>query len=148
MGGVTDPAHQSQSLESARDSVEVTNPMIARTAQLVLISRDVDKARADLDLILKHHQGYIRELTVSSPVGAGRKLTATLYIPAEQLDATLADLKSLGRVDSESQSGEEVTAQYVDLEARLTNARNTEKRLTDLLRQQTSKTCGCLVRRG
>jgi len=45
----------------------------------------------------------------------------------------------LGRVESESQSGEEVTEQYVDLEARLTNARNTELRLTDLLRQRTGK---------
>src|SRR6202042_3587801 len=34
---------------------------------------------------------------------------------------------------------EEVTAQYMDLEARLGNARNTEQRLTDILRQRTGK---------
>ena len=51
----------------------------------------------------------------------------------------MAELKTLGRVESESQSGQDVTAQYVDLEARLNNARNTEQRLIDLLKQRTGK---------
>lgn len=51
----------------------------------------------------------------------------------------MADLKKLGHVESESQTGEEVTAQYVDLEARLSNARNTEQRLTEVLHQRTGK---------
>jgi hypothetical protein len=51
----------------------------------------------------------------------------------------MAEIKRLGRVEAESQGGEEVTSQYIDLDARLTNARNTEQRLTDLLRQRTGK---------
>ena len=48
-------------------------------------------------------------------------------------------MKTVGRVVSESQSGQDVTSQYVDLQARLGNARNTEQRLTDLLRDRTGK---------
>jgi hypothetical protein len=55
------------------------------------------------------------------------------------MDNTLTELKSLGRVESESQNGEEVTAQYVDLQARLANARHTEQRLTEVLQQRTGK---------
>jgi hypothetical protein len=51
----------------------------------------------------------------------------------------VSGLKALGHVDSESQGGQDVTSQYVDLQARLGNARNTEKRLTDLLNQRTGK---------
>ncbi len=47
--------------------------------------------------------------------------------------------RQLGRVESESQGGQEVTSEYVDLEARLANSRNTEQRLTDLLRERTGK---------
>ena len=47
--------------------------------------------------------------------------------------------KKFGRVDTEAQTGEEVTAQYVDLQARLANSKNTEQRLTDVLRQRTGK---------
>jgi hypothetical protein len=121
------------------DSVNIAGPMIARTAGLTLTTRDFDNARSTLDDILKRHRGYIGQLTVNTTAGAARNFTATLRIPADQLQSTINDLRKLGRVESESQSGEEVTAQYVDLEARLKNVRNTEQRLIDLLRQRTGK---------
>jgi Domain of unknown function (DUF4349) len=112
-------------------------PMIARTAQIALTTIAFDKARATLDDILRRHQGYFGNVNLTAPDNIGRTLEATLRVPAAQLDAALAEVRKLGRVLSESQSGEEVTAQYVDLEARLANARHTEERLTDLLRQRT-----------
>jgi hypothetical protein len=114
-------------------------PMIARTAGLTLVAKDFDKTRASVEEILKRHNGYIGELSVSAPSDAGRTLTATLRIPAQQLEAALAELKQLGRVENESQGGEEVTAQYVDLAARLANAQHTEKRLTEILSSRTGK---------
>ena len=119
--------------------VQPATPMIARTAQLTLTTREFDKARAAMEEILKRHQGYLGQLNAGAPIAAARSLEATLRIPANQLEAAMAELKKLGRVDTESQTGEEVTQQYVDLEARLANARNAEQRLTDLLRQRTGK---------
>jgi len=113
--------------------------MIARTAQLSIIVKDFDASQRRLEEILKRHGGYLGEMTTSAPEGADRKLSATLRVPADQLDAAISEVKQLGRVESESQSGEEVTSQYIDLQARLTNARNTEQRLTELLRRQTGK---------
>jgi hypothetical protein len=49
----------------------------------------------------------------------------------------VADLKTLGRVENESQSGEEVTQQHTDLVARLKNSRETEQRFRTILRQRT-----------
>jgi len=117
----------------------VNGPMIIRTAQLALITKEFDSARSGIETILKRHRGYVGELKVGGSAGSGRSLSATLRVPADQLDASLAELKTLGRVESESQSGQDVTSQYVDLQARLANARNTEQRLTDLLRQRTGK---------
>ena len=114
-------------------------PMIIRTAGLTLTAKNFDDSRTRLDDILRRHRGYIGDLNVNSPTGSGRSFTATLRIPADQLDAALADLKSLGRVETESQNGQDVTSQYVDLEARLGNARHTEERLTALLRERTGK---------
>jgi hypothetical protein len=68
-----------------------------------------------------------------------------LRVPATQLDATLSDIKGLGRTEKESQGGEEVTQQYVDLQARLANAQHTEQRLTDILRQRTGKLADVLA---
>jgi hypothetical protein len=114
-------------------------PMIARSAQLILVAADFIHARERLDAILKTHHGYVGQLTVNAPTGSGRTLDAALRIPSAELDATLSELKKLGRIESESQNGEEVTQQYVDLEARLNNARNAEQRLSTVLRQQAGK---------
>jgi Domain of unknown function (DUF4349)/Putative zinc-finger len=138
LGGVREYAPAAP--PSGQRGAEVPNaPMIARTAELAITTRDFEPARARVDEILKRHGGYVGQMNVSSPSDAERKLTAVLRIPADQLEAAIAELKKVGHVESESQSGEEVTSQYVDLQARLTNARNTEQRLTELLRIRTGK---------
>ncbi len=121
------------------DNLIPNGPMIIRTAELSLVTKEFDKARANLEAILKRHRGYVGELKAGGSTGSGRTLTATLRVPSDQLDATLAEVKALGRVESESQGGQDVTSQYVDLQARLSNSRNTEVRLTDLLRNRTGK---------
>lgn len=121
------------------DVVRTRNPLVIRTAQITLTTPDFAKARASLDDILKRHGGHIGSLTVGSPADSGQTLQATLRVPAPQLDATLAEIRKLGRVETEQQGGEEVTQQMVDLEARLSNSRNTEQRLADILRRSTGK---------
>jgi uncharacterized protein DUF4349/putative zinc finger protein len=131
--------------ESGDDEIDTSDrtvpsaPMIARTADLTLRTKEFEKTRAGLEETLKRHGGYLGELKVSAPADSGRALTATLRIPAAQFDAAMAELKGLGRVEFESQGGEEVTQQYVDLQARLANGRHTEQRLTEILRQRTGK---------
>jgi hypothetical protein len=114
-------------------------PMIERTATLNLATRDFGQLRSRIDAILARRHGYIAELTLNTPQGVGRSLSASLRIPAPELDATLAELRELGRVENESQKGEDVTRQYADLVARLANARNTEQRLAQMLAQRTGK---------
>jgi anti-sigma factor RsiW len=121
------------------DTVPATAPMILRTAQLTVVTQNLDVARTEMDRIVHKYSGYLGDLSASATTDGPRRLTATLRVPASQLDAALADLKTLGKVESESQSGQDVTAQYVDLEARLGNSRNTEQRLVELLRQRTGK---------
>ncbi|HEV2990077.1 MAG TPA: DUF4349 domain-containing protein [Candidatus Angelobacter sp.] len=127
------PTHESP------QTANLTGPMIVRTAELALVTADFDQARKSMEDTLKHHHGYFGNLNTGGAADAGRSLDAVLRVPADQLDLALAELKKLGRVESESQKGDEVTQQYVDLQARLTNARNTEQRLTDLLRQRTGR---------
>jgi hypothetical protein len=113
--------------------------MIERTAQLTLTTHDFEQLRARIDGILARHHGYLADLTVNAPEGSGRALNAKLRIPAAELDSALTEFKQLGRVESESQNGRDVSKEYVDLVARLANARNTAQRLTQLLAERTGK---------
>ena len=114
-------------------------PMIARAVSLAIVSKDFASARSSLDAIVSRYEGYAAQLNVSSAENAPRSLQASLRIPAPRLGSAIADLKTLGRVENESQSGEEVTRQHADLVARLTNARDTEQRLREILQQRTGK---------
>ncbi|MGO9271137.1 MAG: DUF4349 domain-containing protein [Terriglobia bacterium] len=134
-----------QQTENAPTGALPSGPMIARRASVSLITKDFDLSRAELDAIQHRRGGYAAGLQVEAPAGAGRTLTASLRIPADQLDSTLAEVKKLGRVEHESQSGEEVTEQYVDLNARLSNSRNTEQRLVEVLNQRTGKMADILA---
>jgi hypothetical protein len=114
-------------------------PMIARTVSLTLVVKDFAAARSTLDAILARHHAYAAELIVNTAQGAPRALNASLRVPALELAAALSELKSLGRVENESQSGDEVTQQHADLVARLKNSRETEQRLRAILQQRTGK---------
>jgi hypothetical protein len=114
-------------------------PLIARTVSLTIVVKDFAPARASLDSILARHHGYAAQLTAATAENAPRSLQASLRIPAPELAAALADLKAIGRVENESQSGEEVTQQHADLVARLKNSRETEERLRAILEQRTGK---------
>ncbi|MGE5327015.1 MAG: DUF4349 domain-containing protein, partial [Deltaproteobacteria bacterium] len=81
----------------------------------------------------------IAKLDATGSAGSAQTLNARLQIPAIQLDAAIAELKQQGRVVQESLSGEEVTKQYADLNARLANARVAEQRLNALLANRTGK---------
>ena len=68
---------------------------------------------------------------------SGSVLNATLRVPSTELTETVSELKSLGDVEREEQAADEITQQRADVEARLTNAQKTLKRLRELLQKQT-----------
>jgi hypothetical protein len=119
-------------------------PIIIRHASIALLTKEFDSARAAMENLVRAHQGYFGQLNVTTPANAGRTLIATVRVPAAQLDPALVELRKLGRVEQENQSADDVTGQYVDLTARLSNARETEKRLVEILRERTGKVADVL----
>jgi len=114
-------------------------PMIARSVSLSIIVKDFPAARIALDDIFARHHAYAADLKASTVENSARSLTASLRVPASDLAPTLAELKALGRVQEETQNGEEVTQQHADLVARLKNSRETEQRLQAILANRAGK---------
>jgi anti-sigma factor RsiW len=114
-------------------------PMIARAASLTIRVKNVEAARSSLDAILARHHGYPAQLNVTSPENLPRRFQASLRIPAGELLPAIGEIKGLGRLENESQSGEDVTRQHADLAARLKTARETEERFRAILQQRTGK---------
>jgi anti-sigma factor RsiW len=121
------------------EASSMPGPMIARSAWLVIRVKDVQASRSSLDSILARHHGYPAQLNVTSPEFGPRGFQASLRIPAAELLSTVGEIKGLGRLENESQSGEDVTRQHADLAARLKTARETEERFRAILQQRTGK---------
>ena len=120
----------------APDSV---GPMIVQTASLTILATNYDEASAAIEKLAAAHGGYVEKLDSKAQTGNARGISAALRIPTKQLDGFLADVRKLGHVEEETRSNEEVSDQYVDLQARLKSARATEERLIELLGTRTGK---------
>jgi hypothetical protein len=106
---------------------------VIRRISLELHHDDVRAVFARAQLIPSAARGeYIQS---SSLTGEGKDARAelTLRIAADRLDEALNELRALGQVHAEHASGEDVTAQVVDLEARLRNEQRIEAELVQLL---------------
>ncbi len=70
------------------------------------------------------------------------RATITIRVPAEKLDSTLAEIRAMSAngtegVISESQSGQDVTSDFVDSESRLRNLKVAEEQLMVLMENTT-----------
>jgi hypothetical protein len=123
--------------DRVRQSVLGAGPRIVRTAVLRLIAGNFDRIRPAIDRILQDVGGFAGTLTASDRPERPRSISGTLRIPSSRFEEALVELRQLGRVTEESQNAEDVTAVVADLGARLSNARVTEKRLTEVLQRRT-----------
>ncbi len=89
---------------------------------------DVKSAHYRLSEVASRYGGYVQSSSIYE--GGGY---VTLRIPAERLERALDEVRSMGRVEREERSVEDVTEQVLDIETRLKNLRATESRLVELL---------------
>ncbi len=80
--------------------------------------------------------GYVA--SSDSTVGKFRTGELVIRVPADRFEAALAQLKGLGSVKAATVSGQDVTSQYVDLQARLTNWKAQEQVLLRLMSKATT----------
>ena len=107
--------------------------MIIRTASLTIVVADTRKAVDKVAATAEALGGYV---SGSKVWREGELLRASISyrVPADKLNASLAAIRGDAvRVQSESMSSDEVTEEFVDLEARLKTLQATENELKVLM---------------
>lgn len=106
----------------------VQGPQVIRTAQLSINvnSGSFDTKLAAVRALVTMEQGFISgtdaQVSPANPNDNIRSGVITFMVPATKFDDTIDQLSKLGKVQNEHISGQDVSAQYVDLQARLANA--------------------------
>ncbi len=127
--------------EEARQQTPSDQPasqrMVIKTAYLSIEVPNVSDAEASIRARAEQLGGYVVSVQTS---GSGDYQTAsiTIRVPSAQYGAAISDVEGLAtKVLSRSLGGEDVTEEFVDLEARLRNLEASRNRLLDLLNQAT-----------
>ena len=112
-----------------------TTRMIIREGQL---SIEVESILEAMEAARAVVEGIGGRVDASHIVGADSDTkygSVTLRVPSSSFDAVVGELRTLGRLLSESSSSADVTEEYVDLEARRGNLEETEQKLQAFLDQ-------------
>ena len=105
---------------------------ISRSADLRALSSSFDHSVAQLHRIVAIHSGYLEDLRTESRSRRGRALSAALAVPSAEFDATLSDLKNIGRIDSIYESGEDSVIKLASAARHLAAAQTNLARLKEL----------------
>ncbi|MGE5652822.1 MAG: DUF4349 domain-containing protein [Bacillota bacterium] len=106
---------------------------VIQTGRMELEVLDYAKASDEITALAKGAGGYI-ESTSSRKNNEGRIYgSLTIRVPQEKFDQLLVDLSRSGKIISSDVSGRDLTEQYIDLEARLNNAKAQEQRMLAIL---------------
>ena len=112
---------------------EVLARQVSRRASIMLQASDVAKAVAGASALVREERGEFIEGSTFGGSGQDATATLTLRVISQRFGEALAALRALGEVESESASGEDVTDQIVDLDARVRNERKIEQELLALM---------------
>lgn len=124
------------SADEASAAVEKTHSAkIIYTANLTLESKDYEAARAALDSALQEAGGYLESSSEYSDADTSRSVSLTFRVPQENYESFLAAVAQAGNVTYKSQQADDVTAQYIDVETRLSNLQAEFDRLQELQAQ-------------
>ena len=146
------PAATAAPMEAARavaydaanaQSAVVGDRLVIKNANLSLVVKDPAEAVEGISALAESLGGFVVNSNVyqTSVDEQGNKImqaNVSIRVPADKLQTALAQLKGMAvAVNSENTSGEDVTAQYTDLESRLRNLEAAETQLQKIMDRAT-----------
>lgn len=114
------------------------NREVIRRASLELHASDTRAAFDEIVAMVESVGGFVANANVfpTSSEDEQPRVSMTLRVPSDELNETMTAIKeSVDDVVAESQSAEDVTEQFIDLEARLANLEALETELRALLEE-------------
>jgi len=134
-GGVGSKANDGSAQVSA---VPQVGPQIVKTASLGLgiAHGSFDEKVGEAHAVADSFGGFVVQSFASQ--SSGNRIaegSLVLRIPAESYDPALSRLRGLGKVESLEESGQDVSKEFVDLNARIRQLRAVEAQLLQLLQQ-------------
>lgn len=113
--------------------------MLIRTGHAFVRVDSLEPAMARLRELAASLGGVIGNVAINGGANMVRHAEIELRIPSGRFDAAMTGFAPIGKVETSSINAADVTEEFVDVRARVANARRLEARLIDLLATRTGK---------
>lgn len=132
--GADAPAASAAAMPAAEGGQSHAERSVIVTGSLYMTVEDPMKAAASAQTIVEKAGGRIDARSETAPdEHSGGAANLTLRVPTKDLDAVVDELRVLGTVDSYNTSALDVSAQVIDLDARISTLRASTERIERLL---------------
>jgi hypothetical protein len=116
-------------------SLPAIDTKIIKTAYVTLEVTDVTASVDTLKALVAAHGGYLSSSNIQASYNNRLTGTVVLRIPAAEFENTLAGVKAVGTVKAVSTQGEDVTEQYVDVQAQITSYQNQLAQYNEIMKK-------------
>jgi hypothetical protein len=133
------PAPENPSAAAQGTALQIAPSMLIRTGSASIEVKDVDPAIIKVRQLATQLGGYVANSSITGGRDQIRSATLELKIPAARYDQAISGLGDIGRVESVNTNVEDVGEEFVDITARVANAKRLEERLVSLLATRTGR---------
>ena len=130
---------QGKAIESTNDSPKLVKRRIIYTATVRLIVKEFEPVESAVRQLVEKHNGFLASSDVDAQRGEHRNGNWVIRVPSANYSKFLGELSSLGSVTTRSENAQDVTEEFVDLEARISNKKKLEERIVELLEKRDDK---------
>ena len=120
-------------------SPTASSAMLVRTGTATIKVDSLEPAVARLRALAISVGGYVGNTSMQTGSDQLRSATVEIKVPAARWGQLVSGLKPIGTLEAQDESAEDVGEEFVDVQARVANAKRLEARLIDLLANRTGK---------
>lgn len=138
------PTQQVSLDQAANDQNQpiVTERKIIRNADIRLETNSPEESQQKIAQIAESKNGFVIETSqTSSDVRTSTRdiINMTIRVPAAKFDETIAEIRATGsRIIQETVKGQDVTEEFIDIEARLKAQRALEEQFLEIMKRSTT----------
>ena len=135
----TASAAEASKRQEGREKSAVTQRKIIQTGEVALIARDFDLAIEEVNTLVQQFQGILSNHNIDMQQSERRFGRWTIRVPSDQFDGLYEAVQEIGNPTRATRNAQDVTAEYIDLEARIASKKQLEARVLELLNRPDDK---------
>lgn len=135
------PVERQEVSLDAPGAAQAVERKIIQNAELTIESDKPTEGQQKIGLIAEKHGGFVvvsesKQNEAVSQTVASTVVNIVVRVPAQKFQATLEEIRAVGgRILHQKSSGQDVTEEYIDLEARIRTKRALEAQFLEIMKQ-------------